>query len=172
MTRKLSVPIRVIRLLYIMITIAIVLSIVSGVKITGGTDDTSTAYKLQKAAAIIYLVVFIVLCGLVILIMVNMRYVHESEKRLVLALIICLPIAFVRVLYTLISTFSNGSTTFNIFAPNIWTEAFMQVLEEMLTVTILIAAGLLTTSRKYQAQADFDAHHQQLHTGPLKASNH
>lgn len=163
MNRERFISAMFIRIQYLVITIAIILSIVARVKIEGG--DETTGIKLQRAAGVLYLIVFIVICGLVVLTLINMRYIHFGENRLVYAINICLSITAARILYSLISAFEHSSA-FNVFEPNIWTEAFMQVLEEMLVAVVLIAVGLVTKTRKMQAQAEFEA--QRNYAGPQK----
>ena len=72
----------VVRLIYLAITVAIVLSILAGTKLGGDPSDLSTARSLQEASSIIYLVVFLVLCGLEVLAFINMKHILQGDRRL------------------------------------------------------------------------------------------
>ena len=75
--------------------------------------------------------------------MVNLRHVLDGERYLVYAAAAAMPFLLVRIAYSIANAFANNGT-FNIFNPEVYVRAFMQVFMEFIIAGIVIVAGFVT----------------------------
>ena len=130
------------RLLQVLITVGLILCI------AGGTSITSSAAVYNpptttKAGVVLYLIAFLALYVIAAVTTGNLSNAPSDSKRLVWAVIGAFPFILVRLIYSLISTFSNNSQ-FNLVTGSVVIHVFMAVLEEMAVVCIYLAAGWTT----------------------------
>lgn len=133
---------RVIQIIYLPAFIALILCI------SGGSDETSTNPSNQKSGkaeirAGIIMFVFIYI-GLFLLTMITARdfgKIPGGERRMFVAIVLSLPFLAVRILYSILSQFSN-SKTFNMLNPQIWARVLMVVIEEFVVVIMFTIVGL------------------------------
>jgi hypothetical protein len=134
----------------LIILVGLALSIAGGVEaIPGNTDaEISSGVTLRKAASILLFVAFFVLATAAARAFTMLKQTWTGDRTIVYAAAFSLPFLFVRALYYVILTFSTGSTLFNAYKPNVFVQAFMQVLMEFIVFGLYLAAGL--KSRKME----------------------
>lgn len=120
---------------------AFILAIVGGVE-RADAGSYNTGKACLEAASIIFLANWIMLAAIAIFTAMHKTHIQPSEHALSLASIIVLPSLLVRVLYTVLISFGNPASIFNFLTPNIWVQAFMKFLMEVLCVSVYMWAGL------------------------------
>lgn len=126
----------------------LVLLIVGNVDITSTADAAKVALglTLRKAGSVIIVVVFLVTAAYTIYLLTRRNSVWHGDRNLLLAGNAALPFIAIRALYLLLITFDSKSTTFNSLQPNIFAQAFLQVVTEFIAFAIFIAGGLTSPS--------------------------
>lgn len=134
---------RFLQILQLPAAIALIVCIVGGSDLTDSSvSEQSTGKKLIKAGLIIFLIIYICLFILIAKSASELNSLPASEKRVLLALVVALPLLGVRILFSLLAYFSTIST----FSPtngNVLVRACMAILEEILTVIAYTLAGIL-----------------------------
>jgi surface polysaccharide O-acyltransferase-like enzyme len=114
--------------------------------IIGATNaDTPAEISTQplfRAGLVLFLVVFIALLVLTIGAALGQRRTQRGEKTLLSAVAISLPLIMVRIIYSLVVSFSGNEK----FASSTTAGLFMSTIEEMVVVLVYLWAGLLTSS--------------------------
>ena len=123
--------------------IALILCIVGGTDEAsiGNPSEISTGKKYTKIGVIIFLVIFLLLSALVIITMKDVGNAPRGEKRLYFAVLAALPLLAVRMLWSILASFSNNST-FSIQSGKPLVQLFMATLEEFGIVVMYTLAGL------------------------------
>lgn len=135
----------VFRPIHLIALTALVISIVGGVYEThASASDQRTGKKLMDAAGILFLTIYLALCGSAIRALVELRWVLVDEKRLAHACVVALPFLCVRIVYTLCVVFGTRGSVFDFRNVNVWVQAFMQFLMEVVVVAIFVLAGVTT----------------------------
>ncbi|RMY81738.1 hypothetical protein D0862_12252 [Hortaea werneckii] len=121
------------------------------VSIIGATNvfDSSasaqeTGKKLLEAAGILFLVIYLSLCGITIWSIIRLRWILASEKKLIKACAVALPFLCVRMVFTVCMSFGGSTGPFNFGNVNVWVAAFMQFFNEAVVVSIFVFAGFVT----------------------------
>jgi len=119
--------------------------------ITGGLDATdpnpserASGKSHTRIGVIIFLVVYLVLGALAIITMKDFGRANQSEKRVFLAVLAALPLLAVRILYSILSAFSNNSV-FSILGGSAVVRLCMAIIEEFLIVLFYTIAGLVAS---------------------------
>jgi len=138
------------RLLQLLVTLGLILCIV------GGTSSYSSTgvYQPQdttKAGIVLYIVAFVALCLLAGFILHKINNAPTNDKKLVWAVILALPFILVRIIYSLISVFSDNRH-FNLLTGSVIIHVFMAVLEEMAVVVIYLVVGWMSETRPATVQ--------------------
>lgn len=111
--------------------------------------EISTGNTLRKVSAILLLVGWLISLGMNVLFMGRLRYVWHGDRPLVFFGLAAEPFLLVRLAYLVAISFSTTSSkTFNVFDPNIWVQAFMQVTMEFIVFILFVTAGVLTPGIK------------------------
>jgi hypothetical protein len=97
--------------------------------------------KLTKAGIILFLITWVLLLVVHFLIWVRYASVERGEHRLVWAATICMPVLAVRLAYSALDIFDQGST-FNMFTGNVTVFLVMDVLEEIFIVYVMVLTGM------------------------------
>jgi hypothetical protein len=133
-------------IIHLPILVGLILGIVAGTKeFSNDAFTRSSGYDLFKAAVILYILALLALAAICFQTFFRRQWILEGEMRLLAAGIISLPFLLVRIIYSIISAFSQGSTTFSIIADRtraVVVEAIMSVAMEFIVVALFIAAGL------------------------------
>lgn len=138
------------RLLQLLITIGLIMSIV------GGTSSISSTgvYQPQvesKVGIALYCVAFVALVLLAIFTASNITHILSSDNRLVWAVIIALPLILARLMYSLLVVFHH-SHDFNLVNGSVVVLACMSVIEEILVVFIYLFVGWMTEAPPKDSQ--------------------
>lgn len=133
---------RIIQIIYLPAAIALILCI------SGGSDEASTNPSDQKSGKTeirVGIIMFIfIYIGLFLLTMITARDFNKipgGERRMFVAIVLSLPFLAVRILYSILSQFSN-SKTFSMMNPQIWARILMSVIEECVVVIMFTIVGL------------------------------
>jgi hypothetical protein len=130
------------RVLQLLITIGLILSIVGGTSATTKPDGEIEVETTSKAGIALYIVAYV---GLVLVYLISVpstSVVLSKERRVPVAILFALPLVFVRLIYSACSVFLH-SKNFNIVTGSIVVLVAMAVVEEFLVVTIYIVLGFL-----------------------------
>jgi len=142
MTKR--IPARFFQLTHLTTIIGLALAIAGGVESvpTNTASDIHTGQSLRKAGIILLLVVFLASAAIAAFTIRHIRDAWEGDRKIAYAAVACLPFLLVRVIYSLCTAFANHSTIFNSQAPNVYVQAFMQIVMEWIVWSIFLAAGL------------------------------
>lgn len=148
--------------------VSLVLAIIGGVYSTEtNPGKVSTGHSLMKAASVLFLAIYLILAGIAIFSFLRKSYALMGERKLVDAAVAALPFLLVRVVYTVIVSFSTSpSSIFYFRSVNVYVSAFMQFLMEAFTVVIFIVAGLLTPKREERPERDMELASEQSRPRP------
>lgn len=144
------IPVRVFQLSHLVIIIGLALTIAGSVEAipTNSASEISSGRTLRKAGIILLLIAFIANAAITAFTLFRIRQAWAGDRKLVYAVALSLPFLLVRVIYSVCIAFATHSKTFNAQAPNVFVQAFMQVLMEFIIWTILLVGGLLSPSTK------------------------
>jgi hypothetical protein len=119
-----------------------------GLAIFGATDEASSkasdipkGKNLMKAAIIMFIMIYLLVFVLVIITMKDFRNAPRGEQRIYLAALGALPFLAVRLLYSILSAFSNN-VQFSIFNGKPLIKLFMAIIEEFIIVCFYTWVGL------------------------------
>jgi hypothetical protein len=129
------------RVLQLIITIGLILSIVGGTSATTKPDGEIEVETTSKAGITLYIVAYV---GLVLIYLISIpstSVVPSKERRVPVAILFALPLVLVRLIYSACSVFLH-SKNFNIVTGSI-PVLVATVVEEFLVVTIYIVLGFL-----------------------------
>lgn len=133
---------RVIQIAQLPTMIALILCIVGGTDEASSTaSDISEGKKLTKIGIIIFLIIYLVLFALVVITMKDVGNAPRGEKRIYFAVMGALPLLAIRLLWSILATFSNNKD-FSLNSSKPLIQLFMAVLEEFVIVCFYILAGL------------------------------
>lgn len=140
---------RTLQLLSIPTLIALALAIVGGTD-EADTDasDISNGKKYLKIAVIIFLAIYLLLCALTIITMKDIGNAARGEKLIYFAVLGALPLLAVRILYSILSSFSNNKN-FSIFDGKPLIQLFMAIIEEFVIVCFYTLVGLFANKSEY-----------------------
>lgn len=139
------------RITHLILIAGLALAVAGGVMISpdNGASEISTGDTLRKVGSILLLVGWLILLGINALLMGRLRYVWHGDRPLVFFSLAAEPFLAVRVAYFVALSFSTTSSkTFNVFDPNIWVQAFMQVTMEFIAFILFVTAGIITPGIK------------------------
>jgi len=145
-----QIPERAFQLARLLTLVGLALAIAGGVEAipTNSASEISTGTSLRKAASILLLVVFLIGLAVSGIVVLRINSAWEGDRRIIQAVLASLPFIFVRTIYYVILTFDSHSKTFNAQSPNVYVQAFMQILMEFFAFGIFLAAGLVSPSTK------------------------
>jgi hypothetical protein len=127
--------------------IALILCIVGGLDIADAdASDVSNGKKLTKIGIVIFLIVYLVLFALVVITMTDVGNAPSGEKRIYFAVAAALPLLAIRLLWSILASFSNNAD-FSLNSSKPLIQLFMAIVEEFVIVCIYILVGL--TANKY-----------------------
>lgn len=165
---------RVFRLLGLLATIALALSIYGGTEASSSSQSSQkSSNQLRQIGAILFLVLYVLLVGVHVFCWMRSSLLMKNRRTLLVAISSALPFLGVRVIYSVLSAYSgslvlspSSSTApakqsslaaFNMVTGD-WPIYFcMSVLMEAITVVIYTTAGIkIPLQQDYHAQAKFE----------------
>ncbi|TVY48631.1 hypothetical protein LOCC1_G003105 [Lachnellula occidentalis] len=135
---------RLIQLLQLPTTIALILCVVGGMDAVSSSSTPSeikTGLKDTKWGMGIFIVIYILLCILTIVSTFEIRKTVSGERRVLLAVIIALPLIGSRLLWSVLCAFKGGKI-FNIENGSAVVQIAMADVEEFIIVFLYVIAGL------------------------------
>jgi hypothetical protein len=134
------------RLIHVPIMVGLILAIVAGTKEFSSDSSTrNEGYTMLKVAVLLFLAGVLAIAFVAFETFRRRRFILDGEMKLLTASILSLPFLLVRVVYSIVCAFSQGSNTFSIISDTnraVIVQAIMSVLMEFVVVAMLIAAGL------------------------------
>jgi hypothetical protein len=89
------------------------------------------------------LVAAVISAAIALFFLAQLRRVFKTDRLIIMMAAASVPFVFVRMVYVMLLAFDNDSK-FNPRAPNVYVEAFMQVLMEFIIVAMYLVAGLFS----------------------------
>ncbi|KAH6678568.1 hypothetical protein B0J14DRAFT_434191, partial [Halenospora varia] len=135
---------RLIQLLQLPTTIALILCIVGGTSqfsTDSSPSDLKSGKDKTKAGIIIFVIIYIMFAILTFVSMFEVHKTARGEKRLLIAVIIALPMLGARLLYSVLCAF-KADKIFNLVNGNVGVWVCMAVLEEVVIVVMYAVMGL------------------------------
>jgi hypothetical protein len=139
------------RILQLLISIGLILSIVGGTSVTIQPDGSFKVATTSKAGIALYIVGYV---GIVLVYLISVpktSIVPNQERRVPVAIIFALPFILVRLIYSACSVFLH-SHLFNVVTGNVALRVVMAVIEEFMVVAIYIVLGFMITKLDAHAQ--------------------
>ena len=147
--------------------LALVLAIIGGTyeSSNSSASEMSTGRSLMEAASFVFLVIYLSLTGITVLTQRRKSYMLSTEHKLLYAGLAALPFLLVRIIFTVIVSFSKPGSDFYFRNVDVWASAFMQFLIEAIVVALFIAAGLMTPKQVVK-QSERQEHDYEIVSGP------
>lgn len=122
--------------------VALILCIVGGIdESDSSSSEISTGKRDTKIGVIIFLIIYLLLTALAIITMKDFGNAPKGEKRVYFAVLGAIPLLGVRLLWSLLSAFSNNPS-FSVTSGKPLVQLFMATLEEFIIVVFYTVAGL------------------------------
>jgi len=115
---------------------------------TNTADEISTGITLRKAGSIVLLIVLLVAVAFAVLLFLRKSSAWHGDRKIIYAAVAASPFILVRAIYLILVSFDSKSKTFNTQDPNIFAQAFLQIVMEFIAFAIFLAAGLTSPSIK------------------------
>jgi len=132
-----------IKLIHTVITVALILGIVGGTQ--AGTNYGNTgiykAQTLSKVGSVLFIVAYIAILLVTVIISFSVSHAEAGEKRLLLAVAVSLPLLLVRLIYSLMTSFSKLKG-FNSVTGDVTILLCVALIEEMIVMVIYEGVGL------------------------------
>ncbi len=147
---------QIFRITHLILIVGVILTMVGVADIipTNGANAKSTGLTLRKAGPILILVGWLLTLSMNIVFLFRLRHVWEGDRPLVYFGLASEPFLLIRVIYLLAICFAPNSEIFDIFNPNIWASAFMQVLTEIIVFVLYCCAGIITPGIRQTEEHD------------------
>lgn len=130
------------RLLQLLISVGLILSIAGGTSGTIEPDGTVKVAGTSKAGIALYIVAFVGIVLVYFISIPRIAIVSKHENRVPVAITFALPFILVRIVYSACAVFLH-SHLFNIVNGNVAVRVAMAVVEEFIVVSIYLALGFL-----------------------------
>ena len=130
---------QVFRLIGLVSLVGVILAIIGGIHSSTSAIPSKVDTK-TKVGVIIFALTWLALCMLLAVIGTRISTVEAGEKRLVLAVAISVPFIFVRLLYSLLASFSKNKQ-FSSVSGSVTINLCMAVIEEFVVVMVLLGTG-------------------------------
>jgi hypothetical protein len=149
------------RLIHLGTLVGLALAIAGGIEAVPGNSasEIKTGTSLRKASSIILLLIFLALAAFTVQLSARKNTAWHGDRVIIYAAIASIPFILVRAIYFILVTFDGHSKNFNPYSPNIYVQAFMQILMEFIAFLIFLAAGLTSQSLKAGREAQQTAPH-------------
>ncbi|TGO58235.1 hypothetical protein BCON_0057g00220 [Botryotinia convoluta] len=147
---------RMLKLIEVLTLVGLILGIVGG--LNASDTYTSTGKWVpgteSKVSNVLFIVSFVAIIATTILTSFSISHAEDGEKRILLGIAIALPLLFVRLLYSVLSTFVSHSTKFNALTGSVSVLLCMDLLEELVIVVVYLAIGVTLKVKPKDVVAD------------------
>jgi hypothetical protein len=120
--------------------IALILCIAGGIDVAN--NETSKGKNLTKVGIAIFFIIYVLLFALSVITMKDVGHAPREEKRVYSVVLIALPLIAVRLLWSILSAFSN-KVDFSLNSPKPLIQLFMATVEEFIVVVCYTTVGLI-----------------------------
>ncbi|KAF7899894.1 hypothetical protein EAF00_004230 [Botryotinia globosa] len=149
---------RMLKLIEILTLVGLILGIVGG--LNASDTYTSTGKWVpgteSKVSNVLFIVSFVAIIATTILTSFSISHAENEEKRILLGVTIALPFLFVRLLYSVLSTFVSHYSKFNALNGSFTVLLCMDLLEELLIVVVYLTIGVTLKVKSKDVVADAD----------------
>jgi hypothetical protein len=111
------------------------------------TKTLGTVKAPTKAGVIIFIIAWFGLCGLLVILATQSACIEKGERRIILAVAICIPFILVRLIYSIILSFAHNRH-FNLISGSTTINLVMAVLEEFVVIILCLGVGLTLRVQK------------------------
>jgi hypothetical protein len=137
------VPPRAFQVTHAITLVGLIMAIVAGTDSSSSNPNTFGDAKTdRKVSAVLLLVSLVFSSCMVVFLASRARKVIPGDRIIVWCVLLALPFLFVRVIYIMLLSFDSADAMFNQAQPNIYIEAFMQILMEMIVYALFLTAGV------------------------------
>jgi len=133
-----------IKLIELVLLVALILGIVGGIDASDNLAKNGGVYKvptISKVGSALFIASFAAIVVSTILLSFSVRHAEPGEKRILMAVAMSLPFLLVRLIYSVISTFSH-SKLFSPLSGSIVVLVCVGLIEELLVVVVYEGTGL------------------------------
>lgn len=138
---SLSRYLQYIRLIDLIIAVALICAIISGVWTSPDSSNLQSGYNLRRASAIIFLVSIILIFVTAVFLMSKSRTREQKYDLVLLQDIIVMPILFLRIIYAIVQAFLNNPTHPN---HNTWVYLGLLLIPDFIALVIFTFCGFKT----------------------------
>ena len=134
------VPARAFQATHIVTLVGLIMAVISGAAASSSNANTlHRAKTYRKASSTLLLASLVLSSGMVVFLFSRSRKVIPGDRIIVHCVLGALPFLFVRVAYSMLIAYDKSVDP---LMPDIYEEAFMQILMEMLAYTLFLVAGV------------------------------
>ena len=146
-------------LIHVLITVGLVLGIVGGINAADAYIASGfkayTPTDLNKVGTALFIVAYVAIVIFTLLMSFHVSHAEKGEKRLFMAVVLSLPLLLVRLVYSIISTFTHAHS-FNLLNGSVTVVLCMALIEEFLIVAVYEGMGL-TLKQALPKESHYDA---------------
>jgi hypothetical protein len=134
---------RMIKLVETVITVGLILGIVGGVHAESTFQKTGVYHQtsLNKAGTALFILCWVAIALFTALISFSVSHADHGEKRILFAVTLALPFLLVRLIFSILSTFTTN-THFNLLTGSVTILLCVALIEEFIIVAIFMAIGV------------------------------
>ncbi|KAM0309611.1 hypothetical protein ACHAO8_008858 [Botrytis cinerea] len=149
---------RLLKVIEVITLVGLILGIVGG--LDASDTYTSTGKWVpgteSKVSNILFIISFVAIVATTMFTSFSIQHAENGEKRILLGIAIALPFLFVRLLYSVLSTFVSHSTKFNSLTGSVSVLLCMCLLEELVIVVVYLAIGVTLKVKPEDVVADME----------------
>jgi len=136
-----QLPPRAFQLTHLVTLVGLILSIIAGSQSSSTKPSTVQDVRTERKAGATLLLASAILNSLIaIFLLTRIKHAQIGDRVLLYCALGSIPFLLARVIYGMLLAFAHGSA-FNPISPNIYLQAFMQILMEMICFTLYAASG-------------------------------
>jgi hypothetical protein len=142
-THRTIINTQFLKLIELVITVGLILGIVGGVNASDSFSKTGTFTpgSLNKAGTSLFIVSYVAIVISTILLSMSVSHASHGEKRILFAVAFSLPFLLVRLVYSIMSTFTKNKN-FNLMTGSITILLCVAFIEELVIVIVYEGVGL------------------------------
>jgi hypothetical protein len=145
-------------LIHLIIVVGLILGIVGGIDASDSYISSGfksyTPTDLNKAGTALFIVSYVAIVILTVIMSFYVSHAEQGEKRLFMAVAISLPFILVRLVYSIISTFTKNKN-FNLLNGSVTVVLCVALIEEFVVMAVYEGTGL--TLKKVPKEEHFEA---------------
>ena len=120
--------------------VGVILAVIGGINSSNAAVPGKVDPK-TKVGVVLFFLAWLGLCALLAILAIRISSVEQGEKRLLLAVAVSVPFVFVRLLYSLLGSFSKNRE-FSSISGSVTINLCMAVIEEFVVVVVLLGTGM------------------------------